>query len=215
MPIPANQVTHVEIHMKGAVTAAGSSQKLIDNVFVFRRTATVLAVPKAAIETAFNTNVVAPILLALNNRFTQSMNTVRYLNDATDYPLEVSQAGVGAIAGDSMPVSASAFILMRTGLRGKSYRGSNHLGPMSESDTTGATADLFNAAAQARLATVAAAILAGFTDGTGNVWVPSIVSRIQSVLKTNPTTIVANDVISCLPNKRVGWMRHRRPTSVY
>jgi len=215
MPIPSTSIDVVEVQMRGTVSAAGSSAKNIDSVFHFRRTATVLAVSKTQVETAFDASIGAAIIAALNNRYTQTQNTIRWVNDAVDQAVGVSRAGVGAIAGDSMPVSASAYLNMVTGLRGRSYKGGKHFGPMSESDTTGATSDLFNAAALVRLNAVAAAILAGFTDAAGNVWVPSILSRKQSQMNVNPTSLIYNDVTLVSTNKRVGWMRHRRVASVY
>lgn len=215
MPIPANQITHCEIQVFGEASSAGSSAKRFDFTFHYRRTAVVLPLVKGDIDTAFQAAIVVPLGAALNNRYTQTRNTVRFINDALDAPTDFSHAVVGAVAGDSMAVACAAYFLLKTGLRGKSYRGGKHFGPMSEADTTAATADIFNAAALARFATLSAAMLTGFTDAGGNIWIPSVLSRKKSKLKTNPTTVVANDVVSILPNKRVGWMRHRRVESVY
>lgn len=215
MPIPQNQITHAEVQMLGTAAAGGSNSKAIDLVFIFRRTAVVLPVVKAQVDAAFQAAIAVPIDAALNARFSQGSNTVRWVNDAQDVPVAFAHVVVGGVAGDSMATSHAAFILMRTGIRGKSFRGGKHLGPMSEADTTAGTDDIFNAAALARLATVSAAILAGFVDGGGNVWVPSILSRKLSILKTNPTTLVANDVNGIAVNKRVGYMTHRRVRSFY
>lgn len=215
MPIPANQVTHVEIAVKGIITGGGSNSINTVNVFHFRRTATVLAVPKGPIDAAFQAAIVAPLALALNNRWTQQRNDVRYLNDANDSPVSFAHALVGAVAGDSMTSIEAAFILMRTGLRGKSNRGSKHFGPLSESDTTGANSDILNAGAIALWTNVVTPMLTGFTDATGNVWIPSIVSRKLSVISLNPTNIVSNDVSQVALNKRIGRLRHREAKSVY
>ena len=86
---------------------------------------------------------------------------------------------------------------------------------MSESDTTGGTDDIWNAGALGRLGTIAAAILAGFTDANGNIWKPIVVSQKKSQLRNNPTTVTFADINQVLVNKRVGSMRHRRVTSVY
>ncbi len=215
MPIPVNQIRVVEIALQGTAAAGGSNNRAVDFIFHYRRTATVLAVPKAGIDAAFQTAIATPIAAALNARFLQSRNTVRFIDDALDQPFPFAHALPGLIAGDSMATSLSAFLLMTTGLRGKSYRGGKHLFPMSESDTTSGTDDVFNAGCLGRLATIANAILAGFTDATGNVWVPSIVSRKLSQLKTNPTTVTGNDCNAVFVNKRVGSMRHRKVKSQY
>jgi hypothetical protein len=215
MPIPSNQVTHVEVIVNSLSAAGGSNSRFWASVFHFRRTNTALAISKTQVDTAFQAAIATPMFAALNITLTQQNNSLRWLNDALDAPQFVTHALVGAITGDRMMTADSAFILLRTGVRGKSYRGSKHLGPMSESDTTTGTDDVFNAAALTRLAAVASAILAGFTDAGGNVWVPSVVSRKLSQLTKNPTTMIANDVVATAVNKRVGTMRHRKVKSVY
>jgi len=216
MPIPSNQVQIAEIVTTCTAAAAGSNSRPIQIVTHWRRTATVLAVPKTPIDTAYQASIVVPIMAALNVRCTQANNSVRFPNDAQDARQFFTHAVVGSIAGDSMPSDQAAYLLIRTALRGRSYKGSKHLGPMSESDTTIATDDLFNAACLARLATIAAAIIAGFTDSTTNVWVPCILSRKDPAqYQVNPTNVITNDVVSVLVNKRVGRMGHRQVKSVY
>lgn len=215
MPIPLSSVTQIEVAAFGIVAAGGSNTRASVATFQYRRTATVLTISKTAVETAFQAAIMIPLTNALNARYAQTFNTVRFLNDATDFPNQVTRAVAGQIAGESLTTAESLFLLLRTGLRGKSYRGSKKLFPFSETDTTLATADLWNAGALARFATLAAAILAGFTDATGNVWIPQVVSRKLSQLTVNPTTVIGNDVTSVLVNKRVGTMRKRKVKSVY
>lgn len=213
--IPDTSIFVAEVSMKGTVVAGGSNAVNSDAVFQYRRTTNVNTLSKSALETAFQANIAVPITNALNARYAQSMNTVRWVNDALDQPVPTSRAVAGAIAGECLPTTLSAFILTRTGLRGKSYKGSKKLFPFSEADTTLATADLWNAACLARLATIASAILAGFTDANNNVWVPVVLSRKLSSLAANPTTVVTNDITQALVNKRVGRMKRRQVKSVY
>jgi hypothetical protein len=215
MPIPANQVTHVEIKIYAHSVAGGSTVKNFQTTFHFRRTATALAVPKTPIDTAFQASIAAPILAAVNLRYLQLFNTVRYLNDALDPPTQFIHANAGAVVGDSMPLQNYIYTLLRSGLRGKSYRGHYDLGPVAESHTTTPNDDILNAAGITLYTAVATAVLAGFTDSTGNIWIPSIVSRKLSTLKTNPTTIVSSDVAQILPNKRIGRLKRREVASVY
>jgi hypothetical protein len=215
MPIPSNQITHVEIKVNAHSAAGGSTVKQFVNTFHFRRTGTVLAVPKGPIDTAFQAAIMVPVLAALNLRYVQTFNTVRYLNDALDPPNQFNHANVGGVAGDSMPLHNYVFTLFRTGLRGKSFRGGVRLGPIAESATTTGTDDILNAGAIALFAAVNAAILAGFTDATGNIWLPSLVSRKLSQLTKNPTNVQANDVSAVLTNKRIGKMKRREVASAY
>lgn len=216
MPAFTGVVTVIEVKTVVNVAAGGSSTKAFNIFTHWRRTATVLTVPKTPIDTAYQAAIVVPIMAALNARATQANNQIRYMDDANDPYTAFSHAVVGSIAGDSEATDVAAYLLLRTALRGRSYRGSKHLAPMSESDTTTGTDDLWNAGCLARLATIAAALVAGFTDSTGNVWVPSILSRRPPAqYSVNPTTVVANDVVSCAVNKRIGSMNHRKVKSVY
>jgi len=215
MPIPANQITQAEITAFGVAAAGGSNNRNFEFVFQFRRTSNVNPVNKANIESAFQTAIMIPVTNALNVRYGQTFNTVRYLNDALDAPVPVTRSVGGARFGDGMPMHNSAFLLARTGLRGRSYRGGKHFGPLSESDTTASTEDLFNAASLTLWGLIATAWLAGFTDSDGNVWVPCILSRVLSQLQSNPTRVVTNDITQILVNKRVGRMRSREVKSVY
>lgn len=213
MAIPANQIIHAEIQFKGIASAGGSNAVRIDNVFHYRRTTTVNAPSKTALETAFQAGPVAAILLALNARFTQTANTVRWIDDALDQALPIAESGVGAVAGDPQSTIDAVYVLLRTGIKGKSYRGSKHFGPLSEADAT--VGDILNAAAITRFGVVIAAMAASLIDSNGNTWVPQVFSRTLSQVDDNPTTVVANDVTSILLNKRIGRMKRREVESVY
>lgn len=216
MPIPLNQVTIVEVQMRGIITGGGAGEVRTNFVFNFRRTAVAVDPVKSSINTAFQGAISAPIAAALNEDWAATINALRYVNDALDAPTEFSNADEGAITGDRLASFSTAYLLMRTAVRGRRYRGSKHLGPFSETDVTHATGcDIFNAAAVTRLVTICTAIQAGFTDSTGNIWVPVILSRFLSQLTENPTTVITNDVIQTVPNKRVGTEVRRKAPSLY
>jgi hypothetical protein len=215
MPIPANQIQVAEVHMNGIVAAGGSTNRLANFVFHYRRTSVVNPVTKASLEAIFQSTVCVPVCAALNARYTQSNNTVRWVNDALDPPVPTTRAVVGGRAGDSMPTLSAAYILMRTALRGRSYRGSKHFFPLSESDTTTGTDDILNAAALALWATAITAMGTPLVDSNGNTWVLTILSRKLSKLVSNPTTVVVNDATLLLINKRVGRMSKREVRSIY
>jgi hypothetical protein len=216
MPIPANQQNNVEIILLGGIAAGGSNNRLTANTFHYQRIASIVAPVKAHVDAIFQTNIVAPIAAALNARWLQSQNTVRIVDDATDPPVPFAHALPGLIAGDSMPMVNAVFILLKTGLKGRKYRGSKHLGPLSESDTTSGTDDLLNVAALARFNTIKTALLTPLTDSDGNVWTLTVLSRQPpSQLLVNPTTVVANPVSTAFVNKRIGRLRRREPKSVY
>lgn len=215
MPIPVNQQRTVEIVMNGVASAQGSNSKNIANVYHFYRTTNVPPVSKTHIETAFQAAIGALVIALLNVRYTQTTTTVRIVDDALDQPVIFPESGVGAIAGDSMPIEDMAYVLLRTGIKGKSFRGNKKYGPLSESDSTLATADVLNAAAIARFATLQAALLAGFTDSDGNVWQSQVLSKILGQYLVNPTNVICYPVVQTALNHRISSMRRRKPKSVY
>jgi hypothetical protein len=199
--------------MKGVAAAGGSNAVNIDNVYHYRRTTTVNPVNKANVEAAFQAGPVAKILLALNARYTQVSTSVRWIDDALDQALPFPETGVGAVAGDSQSTIDAVYILFRTGVKGRSYRGSKHYAPISEADAT--VGDILNAAAIARFTAIMTALATPIVDADGNTWVIQVLSRVLSQTEVNPTNIVASDVTSLLLNKRIGRMKRRETSSVY
>jgi hypothetical protein len=215
MSIPATSITHAEVILAGVVAAAGSSSKNMNLVMHLRRTSTSPTLTKAALQSILATNWRGAFLACVSLRLTLTHWSIRWIDDALDAPVLTSDTHPGAVTGDSMPLTTAAFLLMQTGIRGRSYRGSKHVFPLGESATTVLTDDIFNAGALTYLGNFAAALLASNTDSNGNIWVPQVLSKKLSQLRTNPTTVVANDVTAILVGKRVGTMRHRRVASQY
>jgi hypothetical protein len=215
MPIPATSISTAEIRVFGNIASGGVTSKPTNWGFYFTRTSTVPPLVKSQIDTAFQAAILPDLGLALNVRWLQAFNTIRFLDDALDAPVQVNHAVAGAVAGDGMPSFNSAFLLFRTGLRGKSFRGSKHFAPLSEADTTIATEDILNAAALTRFGAIKTDLLAGFTDASGNVWRLQVFSKTLSQVLVNPTTVVVNTVNAILINKRIGRMKRREVKSSY
>jgi len=215
MPLPFPQQRTLEIIVRGDITSGGVSARPTYNTFHFRRQATVGAIDKVAAETAFQAAIGVPLAAALNNRWSQSNNSVRILNDPTDPYITVSRIVVGGVAGDGLSSILWVYLLMRTTLRGGKYRGAKRLGPLSEADVTAGGDDILNAAAIARFATLNAAILAGFTDSTGDIWVPVVVSRVNADFRASPAVFTQTDIAQLLTNKRIGRSKIREVASLY
>lgn len=215
MPISPALVSHAEVHCVGSIVAGGSGSKNTDYTFNFRRTTVVNPLSKANLDTIFQSTIVAKILLAVNIRWSQLSNTVRWLDDATDPPVPFSHVNLGAIATPGTQAFDSVYCLLRTGLRGKNYRGSKHFAGLSEVDTTQPNDDVLNAGAIALWATVLAGMATPLVDLSGNTWVLEIVSKTLSQTVINPTVVVGNDVTTMLLNKRIGKMKNRQVKSVY
>jgi hypothetical protein len=200
-----------EVTAKGTYAAAGSSAKNIVSVFHYRLALITAPPTKTALETRFDTIVSLPCLAAFNIRYTQQETRVRWINDATDPAVSFARAGVGAIATDSSSVDDCVSMLLRTGLRGRAYRGSKHFVGLNEIDTTG---DVLTGAGLTRWQAVQTGVFATLVDALVNSWVPCVLSRSKSILATNPTTVIANDITQVLLNKNVGIMRKRRVATV-
>lgn len=211
MPIPDNEKAVVELTVKGTIAAGGSDATPVANVFHFRRTALSGAISKTNIKTAFDTAIVALLEAATNADVTFDTIEARYVNDALDPPTAFTIARVGDIVGDRAPSHAAVYMLLRTANKGRSYRGSKHFSPLSESDFGD---DVLSGAGVTNWGALKDAILAGFTDSDGNVWIPVVLSRLLSTLGTNPTTVIATDVTAVLLNKTIGGMDRRRAATV-
>lgn len=212
MPIPANAIKDCQIIINGTAATGGSTVTPSINVFSYQRTTTVNPFTKTALNTIFQATVMAPLLAAMNIRYTPTNLTIRILNDYNDAPTVFAVAGVGAIATDSIPSDDAVYYLFRTALRGRNYRGSKHFGPLSEIDTTN---DLLTGAGLARWNTVKAALLSALVDANGNAWLPTVLSRQKSNLKLQPIAqVAANEVTEVLLDLNVGTMRRRRSKTV-
>lgn len=212
MAIPAANIFNVQIEIKGTAATGGSSVTPSINVFSYQRTTSVNPFTKVALNTIFQATVIAPLLAAMNVRYTPNLLTIRILDDFNDYPTNFAVAGVGAIATDSLPSNEAVYLLLRTSLRGRNYRGSKHFGPASEVDTTN---DLLVGAGLARWQAVQAAVLSNLVDANGNTWVPTVLSRNLSNLSLLPlASVVATQITDVLLDKNIGTMRRRRSVTV-
>lgn len=211
MAIADNLKLHWEIATLGTIASAGGESKQFANVYHYRRTTTTVEASKSEIADEFDAAVVPVIVAALNARANISQITVRCVNDATDATYSKSVNHDGAIAGESLPSYVVGTIRLNTAVRGRSGRGRKHFGPLSEADTTG---DIITGAALTRMQTLRDALDNPFTDATGNIFVPCVVSRHLSQLTANPTTVAANDVNACVLNTTVSTLRRRKVRTV-
>jgi hypothetical protein len=216
MALPLNLLTHAEVQVHGLVSAAGVNSKNALFTFHYRRLAVINPCSETALDTIFQSTVAVPLFLALNNRILQKGNTVRFMDDPTRISQPVNHALVGGVSGDSMPTSNMVSTLYRSALRGKSYRGGNRFFPVSESDTTAATADILNAGSIALWAAFLAAVVTPLVDATSNTWVLCVYSRFLSKPTLLPqATIITNDVQTALLNKTVRKSKRRAQVSSY
>lgn len=212
MPTSVGLTTvNAQIIVKGTLASAGGSTKTPQMTFNYRRISTAVTPTKIALSNAFLAGPYAAMLAAFNARWSLGTSNIRWLNDATDQALTTILAGSGAIATDGAASFNSVFIYFRTALRGRKFKGGKHFPAVNEIDTTG---DILTGAGLARWQAVQAAVFAPLTDATGNVWNPCIVSLSLSSLRTNPVSVVWNDVTQAILDLTLGTMRRRKSKTV-
>ena len=212
MTIPAGNIVNVQITIAGTAATGGSSVTPSISVYSYKRLTTVNPFVKANVNTIFQTTVVVPLLAAMNVRWTPSSLSIRVLDDFNDAAEAFAIAGNGAIATDSLPSNQAVYMLFRTALRGRSYRGSKHFGPASEVDTTN---DILTGAGLARWQSVRNGLLATMVDASGNSWVPTVLSRKFSNLTQLPIAAVsAEQITGVLLDLNIGTMRKRRSKTI-
>jgi len=215
MPINPTLISNAEILVQGRIVAGGSNSRATSYTFHFKRTTTVNPLSKANFESIFQSTVMAKVLLASNVRWNQLFNNVRWIDDAQDQSLPISRNNLGAIATPGSQSFDAVYVLLRTALRGKNYRGSKHFFGVSEADTTQPNDDILNAGAIVLWGDVITGMMTPLVDASGNTWNLSVVSRNLSQLRVNPTTVISNVVTTALLNKRIGRMSRRTSVSVY
>lgn len=215
MPLPLTALGVAEVIHQGNVASAGSNAKKFAFVWHFERAAVINSPDEVAVANGYMSNIGSLVMAALNARATTTNVSVRFMDDPLRPAVMTTDTTAGAITGDSLPMEDSAYLLFKTQLRGKSYRGAKHLFPMSESDTT-TTSDLFNTACITRLGAIVTAALAGFTDASPNTWRTQIYSRrLSNPLLMPAALVVVTPVTSGLVRKSIGNMIKHKIAPVY
>lgn len=209
---PANP-NFVEIAVIGhVVNNDGITNKNIVNVYHYRRSAGGVVPSNANVEAAFAALIKPNYAACLSVALVGDDVRTRFLDDPS-FPVAPSgDTFPGGLSGDNAPTCESAYVKVRSNIRGKNYRGSKHFSPIAESSTlnqelTITAIGLFSA--------LAVALFTNFTDADGNVWRPIILSRTLSNLTTSPASITYGDVIFAQASKTIGTMRHRKEKARY
>lgn len=213
-PHPLPQVTDpvYEIIIKGTATDGGAGTSKAQNVFYYRLTTPTAPVNKTNLAAAFRTAVIVPLLAAANIRYAPNRVSIRNIQNVADQSQDTAQAGVGAIATDSLPSDDSIVCILTSSTRGKMCQGRKHFGMGSEIDTTN---DILTVGA-ARWTAVRDGIKLVLTDADANVWTPFVLSRncLNASLQA-PVKIFGANVTGARLLLNIGTMRRRRTKTVY
>jgi hypothetical protein len=200
----------LEILWRGSVTLLPAGTRSIVQVYHFKQ---LDLTPSVEIMSSLLAQIRLGLDTVLKNALSVDYTGLdirgRFMDDPTtgDTPY-ITPPSNGTVSGDRLPIFNAATVQMRSGQRGRSYRGSKHFAPVAESSTT---EDALNVAGLALWNPVNAAISNLTLTGTnGTVWAPIILSRVNSDLTANPSIFTYADFEDSVLNAKVGTMRRRK-----
>jgi len=198
-----------ELKVNWAVTPSSGGVKTFTQVYHYFCTASPLPTP-AAVITAFDNGPASGIAGLLNVDCVGTTYDCREMSNANNQYTTVANGQTGGTTGDRLPMDMAVCFLLRTGARGRNFRGSKHYGPITEADTlrdelTTGKVTSWNAVGTA---------ISGLLSVTGGSLRPVVFSASLSQTRTNPTTLIGEDITAALLNKNIGTMRRRREKTV-
>lgn len=202
---------YMQAVVRGHALSTGESKtRPVFNVYNFVRANTVNPPSKVAFLAAFGAQVTANLATVLSVSYVHDFTDVRLLDDPYDPFVTAAGTDNGTVAGDSLPSLNNVTLRLKTGIRGRKFRGSKHFGPIAESDTT---LDHLTVAALANWNTFAGQLLAGFTDANLDLWTPVVVSYRLSTFNPTTANVVATPITLISVNTILGQMKRRKQPS--
>lgn len=194
------------------VTQDNGNVKQFVNVLHFRRITGSTPPNMTTLVTSLDTNGLAMVLVNVNVNALWNSSSLRPLDDPLNPGIvyAVNTGNPGGQTGDRYDSFSAAKLSLNTGIRGKSFRGSKHFGPLSESDAAG---DDLNAGAITNWTNTAVAIFGSpfiLSDGTGNTFQCCVLSTLLSKLTPPSIQFTGADVLSATLNHTIGTMRRRK-----
>jgi hypothetical protein len=201
----------VEISMQGTVVETGGTTRNIFNIFHYYQNPNQPSPPSAVVvANAFIAGPWAAVLALLSIGYVGVQTLARYLDVSTNAFANANAPGNGALALPRQPAQQAVVGFYRSGIRGKSFRGSKHFGPLATAAVTG---DEIAAASVAAWQAANTGLVANITAG-GQTFTPCVVSKTLSQLRTDPVSIIGAALLTGLTNKTIGTMRHRKEKTV-
>lgn len=208
MSIPNTEKLCAQITVLATSAVDGASAKNIANVFYYQRFSVTDDWDAQGLIDEFYTYVFSKLQAAVNVDYVLKGIACRCINDAEDAGVyDTTHAGdVGGTSGERMPDFGAITVRLKTGIRGRSYMGSKHFGPVTEADTTG---DIVASGALTKWNNLRDACLLNLTPDS-DVFYPVVFSQLLSQVEENPTTVTTAQVTSTSLNSLVGTMRRRK-----
>lgn len=211
MSLPTPLTNVVEISVQGSVVETGGTTRNIFNIFHYYQNPNQPSPPSAVVvANAFIAGPWAAILALLSIGYVGVQTLSRYLDSSANAFNTANPPGTGAVILPRQPAQQAVVGFFRSAIRGKSFRGSKHFGPLATSQVTG---DEIAPASVAAWQAANTGLVANITAG-GQTYTPCVVSKTLSQLRTDPTTIYGAALLTGLTNKTIGTMRHRKEKTV-
>jgi hypothetical protein len=199
-----------EIVVKGTVPQTNGVIKPVINIWHLRQTGVLVNVDPAALVAAFLAIYDGPVSDALNVAYTGVEATCRMMDDPTAAIISDPSVTDGQNGSVRLPLYNTVTLQLKTGFRGRSYRGSKHFAPIDVTDFTGDELDSSGEALWDLVQGMVATMATGITVSGGSVWVPTIISPTKSDLISNPSVFFGADVSAAVLNDTLGTMKRRK-----
>lgn len=211
MSLTFAQQKTVEVVHTGEIDAGGSNSEKCVNVYHFRRTAFVRNISKSAVYTACKAAILDKVILALSARYTSQKVEIRCIDDKEDPYEKTLFTDPGAVAGVALPSNLACLFMCKSAIRGRYAQGRKFFAPFVEAHTTD---DVWNATGLTLTGAIKTALLAGFTDSTGDVWKYCVASKSAGDMTAVPAVYWTYDVVSIDIQLRIAQLKGRRVKSV-
>lgn len=209
---PANP-QFCELVMKGHSIEADGGSKPIVNIFHFVRETGPGTGLEVDVINQFLMLIAGAMNLAFSTDYIPDVITSRFMDDPLRAPVSIVNPLVPTIAGDRLPNFNAVVIRKGTYARGRSYRGSNHYGPIAESQTlldnlTGAASVLWGNIKDVLVAMGGTG--GGVVTADGSTWRLAVFSPTLSDYTVSPILVTGSYVKDCVLNLRLGTMKRRK-----
>lgn len=206
---PATPLFAEMVLQEYVVDANGNSSNFV-NVFHYQNQNPGTVCTELALMTVLRTAMSGPLASALSIASLGKNQKLRFMDNPLSGYIAGTIFAAGTVTGDRLPTFNAAVTQCRTGVRGRSFKGSKHWGPVAESHTT---LDELNAAALIFWTAVSGIITnggAGFAVTGGSLWKLIVLSTTLSDLVSNPCVFTGAVVTTTTTNKEIGTMRRRK-----
>ena len=205
---PANPC-FAEYAIAGHSIESDGGSRAFYNILHFARVTGPGTMTEAQLYTAISALLEPSLSAALSITYLADNTYVRFMDDPLRLRTANANGIVGAVTGDRLPNFNAVVTRKYTYGRGRSFRGSNHWGPIAESQTLldNLTAGAFTLWHDVDLALLS---LVNVATPDGSTWTLCVLSQTLSNLTSSPSLFTGSLIRDVLLNHRLGTMKRRK-----